>query len=112
MQWLYWIPLGLYRLGQVDVDGLMGEWMDRSENIVVGLKWSWSVKIGLGWCGWVDIFFHLRDKNSRKDIRDTSKTRKDIKEKCSFFQKWLEFNNVLQQNGNKIGFLIMQPPNY
>jgi hypothetical protein len=48
------------------------------------------------------IFFHLSDKKTWKDIRENIKTWKKIGEKMFFFQKLLNFENVLKQNCNKI----------
>ena len=48
------------------------------------------------------IFFHMRDPKTWKDKRENIKTWKEIRENMFFFQKLLNFENVLKQNCNKI----------
>ena len=48
------------------------------------------------------IFFHMRDPKTRKDIRENTESWKVNRENMFFFQKWLNFENLPKQNCNKI----------
>ena len=48
------------------------------------------------------IFFHLSDKKTWKDIRELTESWKVIRENMFFFSEMAEFENVHKQNCNKI----------